>query len=200
MREIAMNRRMKPAGFTLVEMIVTIVILAIALVGISSMVSFGTSNSANTLVQTPAIALANAYIDEIMGRRFDERSAASGLNPCSGFTGGDRCTLDASAAPDYCASTLGRDGGEPLGERDRYDDVDDYNGLSEGDGTGLAIADAEGNPRTDYENFHVAVSVRYAGDDEGLGLHCTDAKLITVTVTTRDQQDGWRFSVYRGNY
>lgn len=187
------------AGFTIVEMVVTIVILGIALIGVAAMVSLGTSNSAETLVQTRAVALANSYIDEIMGRRFDERSAASGLDPCYGFTS-NRCTLDASVAPDYCESTLGRDGGETLGQRETYDDVDDYHNLEEGDGTAFPISDADDATRAEYENFHIAVSVRYAGDDAVLNLHCTNAKLITVTVTSRDQQQGWDFSVYKGNY
>lgn len=187
-----MNRRSFAAGFTLVEMVVTIVILAIALIGVAGMVNLGASNSANTLVQTRAMALGESYLDEIQGRRFDERSAASGLDPCFGLSGGDRCSDDSMME-------FGPDGGES--SRDRYDDVDDYDGLAEGDGeVGMPIRDAEGDTRAEYENFHVSVSVRYAGDDAVLMLDKTDAKLITVTVTTRDQSAGWEFSVYKGNY
>lgn len=176
------------AGFTLVEMVITIVILGIALVGVSAMVSLGSSNSADTLLETRAIALGQAYLDEIHGRRFDERSAASGFNPCFGLVGGNRCS-----------TTLGPDAGE--NSRDRYDDVDDYHGLEEGDGVpGVPIRDAEGNERPDYENFHVAISVSYAGADIGMGMDETNAKLITVTVTARGQPEGWQFSRYKGNY
>lgn len=177
-------------GFSLVEMVVTIVILAIALVGVAGMVSLGTSNSADTLLETRAIALGQAYIDEIMGRRFDERSAASGLDPCYSLVLAD---------PDRCSSTLGPDAGE--NSRDRYDDVDDYNGLAEGDGyPGFPIADAEGNTRPDYENYQVQVAVSYAGADVAGGKDQTNAKLITVTVKTRGQSTGWEFSVYKGNF
>ncbi|HEY0961436.1 MAG TPA: type II secretion system protein [Pseudomonadales bacterium] len=175
-------------GFTLIEMVASIVILAIALVGVANMVSLGTGNSANTLLQTRAMALGESYLDEIMGRRFDERSAASGFDPCYGLDPMD---------PERCSAVLGPDPGES--SRDRYDDVDDYNGFEEGDGATL-LEDVEGNEREGYENFHVAVAVRYAGDDEVLGLDETDAKLITVTITTRDQEEGWEFSVYRANY
>ena len=177
------------AGFSLIEMVATIVILSIALVGISSMVGLGASNSANTLLETRAMALGESYLDEIMNRRYDERSAVSGLNPCFGLVGGDRCTDE---------DDFGADGGE--NSRDRFDDVDDYHLLAEGDGESTAIQDAEGLDRADYANFHVAVSVRYAGDDAFLGMDETAAKLITVTVTTRDQDEGWKYSVYRGNY
>jgi MSHA pilin protein MshD len=189
MQATAMTRPFAARGFTLVEMVATIVILAIALVGIAGMVSLGSSNSADTLVQTRAIALGGSYLDEIMGRRFDERSAPSGFDPCFGFVGGDRCTAEMD---------FGADGGES--GRDEYDDVDDYHGLAEGDGEATPIEDAEGETREEYANYHVDVSVRYAGDDAVLGLTETDAKLITVTVTTRDQSSGWEFSAYRSNY
>jgi MSHA pilin protein MshD len=187
-----MNKpRLQYAGFTLIEIVATIVILAIALVGVASMVGLGSANSADTLLRTRAIALAESYLDEIQGRRFDERSAASGLDPCFGLMGGDQCTDEVD---------FGTDGGSES-SRDRYDDVDDYHGLAEGDGeVGMPITDAEGDTRTEYENFHVAVSVRYAGDDPVLMLDPTDAKLITVTVKTRNQAEGWEFSVYKGNY
>lgn len=185
----AMRSVAASSGFTFVELVATIVILAIALMGVSQIVGLGASNSTNTLLETRATALAHAYLDEILGRRFDERSAASGLDPCYGFVGGDRCTLEAD---------LGPDGGES--SRDLFDDVDDYDGLAEGDGETTPISDAEGLEREEYENFHVAVSVRYAGDDAVLGLSPTNAKLVTVTVTNRGQSDGWEFSVYRGNY
>jgi MSHA pilin protein MshD len=182
------SSRVRGGGFTLIEMVVTIVILAISLIGVATMVSLGNSNSANTLLETRAMALGASYLDEIMGRRFDERSAASGFNPCHG--------LD-PMEPERCSLALGPDAGE--NSRDRYDDVDDYDGLEEGDGVG-PLKDAEGNAREGYENFHVAVSVLYAGDDAVLALDETDAKLITVTITTRDQNEGWQFSVYRANY
>lgn len=183
----------KSAGFTLIEMIATIVILGIALVGIARMVSLGISDSADIMVQTRAVALAEAYLDEIMGRRFDENADVSGLNPCFGLPG------DMPTPTRPCSATLGPNGGGE-NSRDKYDDVDDYNNLNEGDGTGTPIRDAKGDTRPDYANFHVTVSVRYAGDDAVLARTATHAKLITVTVTTRDQADGWRFSVYKGNY
>ena len=177
-------------GFTLIELIATIVILAIALVGVSGMVSLGSSNSANTLLETRAIALGESYLDEIMSRRYDERSDASGLDPCYGLVGVDACTDEMDFGPDG--------GGES--SRDRYDDVDDYHEMKEGDGEPNPIRDAEGDTRAEYANYHVEVTVRYAGDDPALNRGETDAKLITVTVTTRDQQEGWKYSVYRGNY
>ena len=185
-----LRARKQISGVTLIEMIVTIVILGIAMVGVAVMVRQGIQQSANTLVETRAVALGNAYLDEIMGRRFDERSARSGLNPCFGLAGGRPCSLEVNFGPD---------GGE---SRPRFDDVDDYHGLAEGDGEATPLQDGEGVDRDGYENYKVEVNVQYAGDDLLLGgaLDETHAKLITVTVTSRDQNQGWDLSVYRTNY
>ncbi len=186
-------------GFTIVEMVVTIVILAIALISVVAIVRLGTQQSADVMLQTRAIALAQAYLDEISGRRFDERSAASGLGPCFGLasdpgpTPPRSCTEPGSFGPDS-----GEGGSFP---RELFDDVDDYDGWVEGDGEAEPIRDAEGDEREEYENFHVAIAVRYAGNDTAWGRpHQTHAKLITVTVRLRDQSDGWQFSAYKGNY
>lgn len=178
-------------GFTLVEMVVTIVILGIALVSVASIFYLGSSNSANVMLESRAIALGYAYLDEIMGRRFDEKSDRSGLAPCFNLPPGSgrRCTAVAD---------LGPDGGETT--RERFDDVDDYDGLVEGDGQPDPIRDATGTERAGYENFYVSVSVRYAGTDAFIGKTLTDAKLITVEVRHRSQDEGWFFSVYRANY
>jgi MSHA pilin protein MshD len=182
------------AGFSLVEIVVTIVILAIALIGVSAMVRLGSEQSADVMQQTRAIALAQAYLDEIMGRRYDENSSATGLFPCFG-----------AGAPRPCSSTLGPDTGETddPDSREYFDDVDDYNGWVEGDGEGAGrpIRDAEGNTRSGYDNFHIAIEVAYAGTAAAWSeADQTHAKLIKVTVTLRNQNVGWVFSAYKGNY
>lgn len=196
----AMNKASRTRGFTIVEIVVTIVILAIALLGVVAIVRLGTSNSADTMLETRAIALGQAYLDEIMGRRFDEKSAASGLDPCFGLPS----DMPAPAKPCTAVASLGTDGGEGSGGgflRDKWDDVDDYHGWMEGDGETKPIQDAEGDDREGYENFHVEISVRYAGADAAWGpLTDTHAKLITVTVKVRGQDEGWDFSSYKGNY
>ncbi len=176
------------SGLTIVEIVVTIVILGIALAAVAGMVGLGLSQSANTLIETRAVALGYSYVDEILGRRFDERTPQSRVPPCFGLVGSERCTAEASFGPD---------GGEV---RRTFDDVDDFHDLQEGAGESNPLEDAEGNTRTGYENFRVAVIVRYAGDDAVLGLDQTDAKLITVTVEHTQLNLSWEFSAYRGNF
>ncbi len=71
-------------GVTLVEMVVVIVILAIALTTITQMVSQATVQGAYTHDETKAIELAQSYLAEIMSRRYDENSPVGGVPPCDG--------------------------------------------------------------------------------------------------------------------
>ena len=185
-------------GLTLIELVVTIVILSIALVGISFAINSGVSQSANTLYELRAVALGQAYLDEILSKKFDERSRNSGIPPCK----------DPTAMP----ALSGRKCADPLiteeGSRTNYDDVDDYDGLDEGlNGTGI-LRDAEGNARTGYDDFRVQVSVRLINVATTEQFSATpapkpddpyDAKLITVTVSD-GSPTGIQFSAYKSNF
>lgn len=204
MQVIAMfSKTAKQSGITLVELIVTIVVLGVALVSVSGILQGGASVSSDITLQVRATALAQAYLDEILGKRYDERTRANGVPPCRSVASGRQCTAQASFGFDY---------GTPVetGEnsRSRLDDVDDYDGMDEGDGQTLPLQDAEGATRTGYDNFRVRVAVRYInlGGDEG-SLQISneygdedDAKLITVTVSFRGDSTGWDFSAYKSNF
>jgi len=53
-------------GATLVELIITIIIISIALSGILSVVNLTTRHSADPMVQHQAIAIAESYLEEIL--------------------------------------------------------------------------------------------------------------------------------------
>lgn len=53
-------------GATLVELIITIVIISVSLSGILTVVNFTTSHSADPMVQQQAIAIAESYLEEIL--------------------------------------------------------------------------------------------------------------------------------------
>ena len=192
--------RHRQSGFTLLETVVSIVVLGLALSSVAYMLQRGISESADTMVETRMVALGQAYLDEIISRRFDEMSHAGGAKPCFGFP----------PLPNACtaAASLGPDGGESSGGlllRNRADDVDDFHGLVEGAGEPApadVLRDAEGNEREGYENYHVEVEVLYAGDDPAFAKTPTDAKLITVSVRLADQEEeeAVEFSAYKGNY
>lgn len=186
-------------GLTLIELIAAIVIIAISLTGVTLALQSGTNQSANSMVELRAVALAQAYLDEIMGKRFDERTRPRGVPPCRATAPPARqCTAEASFGPDGTET------------RARYDDVDDYHGLDEGDGQVNPLQDANGSTRTGYDNFRVEVDVRYINigvGEEEVGLQVNnelddqyDAKLITLTVTYRGIPQGYVFSAYKANF
>ena len=186
-------------GLTLIEMVITIVILAVALVGVTFGVQFALRQSADTTLQVRTVALGQAYLDEILGKRFDERTRARGIPPCRATAPPPRqCTAEGSFGPDGVET------------RALFDDVDDYHGLDEGDGQVNPLQDALGNTRTGYDNFRVQVNVRYINvgvgeEEENLGVNNElddqfDAKLINVTVSHRSLTDGIVFSAYKGNF
>lgn len=177
-------------GFSLVEMVVTIVVMAIVLTGVALVFYTTVRQSPEPLLNMRAAALGQAYLDEILPKRYDENSGQGGIPRCD--------STDPGAKP--CSTTLGPDvspTNPPNPEtRAQYDDVDDYNGLNES-----PPRDALGNVLPGYANYRVQVSVVYAGNGpDGLGLaNLQDAKLITVTVTT-PSGDRMVFSAYRVNY
>lgn len=203
---VMFNKAKNQSGITLIELVVTIVVLGVALVSLSGILQGGARSNSDITIQVRATALAQAYLDEILGKRYDERTRNRGVPPCRTTAPPARqCTPEASFGANYGAPI---EAGE--NSRARLDDVDDYHGMDEGDGQVLPLQDAEGNTRTGYDNFRVRVSVRYIDlgvgeDEENLQVNNElndqyDAKLITVTVSFRGNTDGWDFSAYKANF
>lgn len=158
------------AGATLVELVITIVIIGVAIAGVVGAFALISGRSADPLNQTRAVALAQIYVDEILSRRYDEDTPVGGDPRETG------CTINTEEA-----------------NRADYDDVDDYNAIA-----GAAPENAEGTAlAADYASFAVSVSVECAGDE--VGLDSDDAKRIDVTITDPSGQ-AYDFSVYRANY
>jgi MSHA pilin protein MshD len=170
----------KHRGFTLVELIITMSVISIAVLGITYALSLAFRHQSDGLWQAKSVALAASYLEEIVGRRYDETTPQGGVPPCS----------PATAA---CSSVMG-----PEGEtRAEFDDVDDYNGVDD-----FPPLTAQGTPRTEYASFRVQVSVDYVTPAQvaQLALDTTaDAKLITVTVLPPDGSP-MHFPLLRGNY
>lgn len=65
-------------GATLVELVMTIVIISIAIAGVVGAFSLIAGRSADPLNQTRAVALAQLYYDELSSRYFDENTPPGG--------------------------------------------------------------------------------------------------------------------------
>lgn len=158
------------SGATLVELVITIVIISVAIAGTVGAFSLIAGRSADPLNQTRAVALAQIYIDEILGRRYDEGTPVGGVPKQPG------CTINTEE-----------------GNRADYDDVDDYNAIAS-----AAPQNAEGmSLGTEYSQFSVSVSVQCAGTE--IGLPADDAKRVDLSITDPSGQ-AYIFSVYRANY
>ena len=167
------------AGATLVELIVTIVIMAIALVSLALTVSFSASHSADSMIEVKLVELGQAYTEEILTKRFDENSPSGGVPAC------------------YPAGTACGALGVESETRSTYDDVDDYDGLDES-----PPVDSLGNVRQNYTGFRVQVSVSYmtAAQQLSYGLDdASDAKLIELTISPPSGSP-LDFTFYKGNY
>jgi MSHA pilin protein MshD len=126
-------------GVTLVELIISIVIIGVALAGVLVVIVRNTQTSADPMVWRQSVAIAEAYLGEILAKPFTD--------------------------PD----------GSNVGEtRATFDDVFDYNGLTE------APTDQRGIAVGALAAYTVRVTVT-AADLNGTGV--ANAALVQVTVT-----------------
>lgn len=161
-------------GVTLIELLATMVIIGIALAAVTASVSGSVSRSADPLIQHKTIKLAQAYSDEILGKRFAESTPVGGVPP----------------ATDASVCNVGPEAGE---NRATFDDVDDYDGLSES-----PPQLQSGLPLSGYDDFSATITVTCAGLALGLG-NDHDAKAIDIAITGADGRAS-AFRVFRGNY
>lgn len=174
----SIHNRLKQQGVTLVELVISIVIISIAMVAMLNSFSVSISHSADPLWRNKTLKLGQLYLDEILAKKYDE------LTPIGGFP---------FIASPSCAS-LGSDGAGVNAEtRITYDDVDDYDGITNSLPLSLTTT-----LDSSYDNYLVSVTVECDGDDVGASGD-THAKLITVTVTPPNENPV-SFAVYKGNY
>src|SRR3954466_2993315 len=99
---MCISRARKELGVSLLELIIAIAIVGIALAGAVSVFVVTTQHSADPMSQEQAQLVAEAYLDEILLKKFYDPDTGT---VCTGTTGGET--------------------------RPTYDNVCDYNGLSE---------------------------------------------------------------------
>lgn len=145
----------RESGLTLVELVITIAVLAIAVTGILLVLNENVAHSADPMVEQQAVNIAEAYLDEILNQSFTD--------------------------PD----------GSNVGEtRPTYDDVNDYNGLSE------APHDQSGNAVAGLSNYTVTVTVT---NNVTLGTDA-NATRVDVNVVYTPTNISITLSGYRTSY
>lgn len=173
------------AGVTLIELIASIVVLGVVLTMLSTVYLSMPGRSAEPVMQIRAAELAQALMDEILSKRFDENAPIGGVPTCLDSS---NCTLRAN---------FGADTGEL--SRVDYDDVDDYN--ESYCAAPVAVENSLGVAPTGFENFTMQICVEYDGDYDGVADTNVNAKLITVDIFPPPSTNtSIRFVAYRGNF
>lgn len=183
------------AGFTLVELVIGIVVLAIALTVITGVLGPLYQRSTDPWHQVRAAELGHSFMNEIMARSFDEQSdRADGSYRC------DALTEPTPVTPWPCTDAInfGPEAGET---RISFNDVDDFHNFS---ASGDAITNILANPLTGlYTNYQVAIDVAYDGNFNGVMNEADPAerlaKRILVSVTT-PSGEVIQFAAYRSNW
>jgi MSHA pilin protein MshD len=106
-------------GVTLIELIAFIVVVSVGLVALLAIFDRTLVDSVNPIVQIKATEKAQALMEEILTRKFDENTPTGGVPACDSTSGS------------ACAGIAADSG---------YDDVGDYNGYSVTDSDGFTVA------------------------------------------------------------
>lgn len=189
-------------GFTLLELVVGMVLLALALVIITGVLAPLVSQQREPLYQVRAAELAQALLGEIAGRSFDEHSDRSGLtsNNRYRYCGAISLTEQEESSGD-CTDPAHYG---PEGESYRqFNDVDDFNAYCPSQGgsaiSGDDYASLRGLDPTLYAHFSLTVCVSNAPQWQGGSSRTDLAKRYRVTVTTPSGET-LPFTGYRSNY
>ncbi|MFC4701066.1 prepilin-type N-terminal cleavage/methylation domain-containing protein [Glaciecola siphonariae] len=196
--------RHKHSGFTLIELIVGMLVFAVAMAALTNIFMPQVRKGIDPIWQVRAVTLAQSLSTEIRAKAFDENSGFGGVNgPCGDTLS---CTQSAALGPDTVL-------GVPE-SRDAYDDVDDYHGmLLQGSDIASSLGISTNFSGLDvYEGFSAAVSVVYDNNADGVndddldaddsldtGTYTGNRKLITIAVQT-PSGDTMYFAMYRDNY
>jgi MSHA pilin protein MshD len=190
-------------GFSLIETVIFIVVVAVGLAGILRLFVQNTQSSAAPYLRERAVAIAHAYMDEILGKRFDENTPVgggcveTGSSSCSSYCASlsdavcvrSKCRLQAAG---NCAPRANVSGfATEEAARNAYDDLDDYANLNEAPS---GIEGAAGG----YTGFNVRVSVSQPAA-VWQGIDPRDLRLVQVEVTS-PATETIRLAAYRVNF
>lgn len=193
-KQHAMTGILRQRGFTLIEIIVGIIVSAIALTFITTVFFSNAGRSVEPILQIRAAEFGQALMDEILAKPFDE------LTPLGGFPA---CTP--------CSALAGNNGDADGENRSSFDDVDDYNAYCSG---AVDLEDSQGNvisanPGDIFFGFTMQICVGYDNDyngsiDAGSPENSPLAKLIIVDIFPASGAglggNAITFSAYRSNF
>lgn len=169
------------AGVTLVELILSVVIIGVGLAGIIAVINQNVLSSADPMAQHQAVAIAEAYMEEILAKDFCEPG-----NTC---TPGTPNNPPPGATCQICGV---------VEARALRNSVCDYNNHADNNGPGQGPRD-QNNSVLGLDNYTVQVAV---AQDAVLGaLNGQNCDVLRVDVTvTGPVNTNFTLSGYRTNY
>lgn len=163
--------RGQPAGFTLIEMVVAIVVIAAAATGVLALYTQTASTSADPMLRAQARAIAEAYMDEALSKAYEDPDGGDRGNEGNEGDCGDTVDLDLSESED----------------RERYDDVWDY-------------ASIHGEPPTSQVGDAVSGLDDFTVDLFVNGTHGSTAATVIVCVRHDSGRVNFRLESARWDY
>lgn len=182
---------LKQVGFTLIEIVISIVVVSIALSMLVLLTSKSTERSVDPLLQEQAIAIAQAYLEEIMQKEFCDPDWDPDSNPATVTDCPVACVNSA------CTSCKASGLGWTTETRPNYDDVCDYVG------TDNPPLDQSGNAfATGLGNYSVGVTIDDGATANLNGLTGNNGQVvrIDVTVASPSMRSDVEISGFRANF
>lgn len=172
---------MSARGLSLIELIVFIVVIALAVTGVLAALNVATRGSADPLIEKQALAIAEAFLEEVQLMPFtycdpDDPNAATATS-----TAGCTAGMSEDILP------LGPESGESrTSPSTPFDNVSDYNGYDTNNEVPPGIKDIAGTAIGGLASYRATITVSQQGLPAGGGgaaIPPGDALLITVAVT-----------------
>jgi MSHA pilin protein MshD len=201
---------MQNKGFTLVELIIGIVVLAVAMLVMNTLLISQSKDALEPLYRLRASQLGQSVLQDILSRGYDEYSDHSGGyyrcgeiwgNSDLWFDGTDWQTtatttdiatkIDCSDVSNYGIDSTSS---EVLGEHQDFNDVDDF--ITDGFESAIDYGDVLGNNlSSQYNNYSIKVEV----NADTTTLTDQTLKRIDITIQTPSNEK-IVFSALKGNY
>ena len=177
---------MTERGFTLIELVIGIVLIALAMVIMNTLLISQSKDAQEPLFRVRSSQLGQSIMQNILLRSFDEKSDHNGGRYRCGENDAQDvmilCTSPSNFGPD---TSLELNDGHPA-----YNDVDDFietdfvNAKEYGDVLGKPLAD-------EYQNYAIKITVENKDPNQ--------TKIINVTIRTPSNEE-IVFSALKGNY
>ncbi|MGB6189337.1 MAG: prepilin-type N-terminal cleavage/methylation domain-containing protein [Aeromonas molluscorum] len=189
----SLNHANSARGFTLIELVVGMVLLAVALTGILGLLVNQAPQSVDPVQQVRAAQLAQRVLSEILQKSFDEDSDHNG--------GRYRCgeTMAGVTIPS-CSTSYGPDPDEEGLAPYVYNDVDDFDTAGQWQDASLFTQTAVGVSDQEYRHYQIRIAVTPDAlfGSPGAGVQSI-GKRVALTVRLPDGSEV-DFTLYRGNY